>query len=35
MRLRHGVPEVKMKDDLIRIIYFVHTGGVSTGPVLL
>ena len=29
--MRHGAPEIKMKDDLIKIIYFVHTARGSTG----
>ena len=33
--MRHGVPVIKMKDDLIKIIYFVHTGRGSTGHILL
>ena len=33
--MRHGAPEIKMKDDLIKIIYFVHTARGSTGHFLL
>ena len=31
MLMRHGVPELKMKDDLIQIIYFVQTSRGSSG----
>ena len=35
--MRHGVPGIKMKDDLLlaEIIYFEHTGKGSTGHILL
>ena len=35
MRMHYGVPEIKMKDDLVKIIYFVHTGRGSTDHILL
>ena len=33
--MRRGVPEVKMKDGLIKIMYFVHSGKGSTDHILL
>ena len=35
LRMRHGMTEIKNKDDLIKSIYFVHTGKGSTGYILL